>query len=64
METVNKLLTPLTPREEKIYQMRKEGVTYRKIGEAFGLSGTRIHQIQHRVERKIRRQKIEKLKGK
>lgn len=32
-------------REKKIVEMRKQGMTYRQIGEAVGLTGQRVHMI-------------------
>ena len=39
-------MTELEKRNEKILQMLKEGVSRRKIGRAFGLTGTRITGIE------------------
>lgn len=41
-------------RAERIYRMRKDGTTFREIGERFSISGGRARQIymkeEHRVE--------------
>lgn len=41
-------------RAKRIYRMRKDGMTFREIGEAFNISKERARQVfrkeQHRVE--------------
>lgn len=37
-------------RDEKIYELRQGGVTYREIGEIFGISRERVRQIYIRVK--------------
>lgn len=49
-EKLDKLL--LDSRERKVLEMRGDGKTFSQIGEHFGLSRTRISQIQAKGARK------------
>ena len=40
----------------EICALRNSGLTYKKIGEHFGISGTAISVVLHRAERWIKRQ--------
>ena len=40
-------------RNYDIYLMRKEGQTFSKIGEKYGISGARVNQIYNKVRRKL-----------
>ena len=58
-EVIHDALASLTPREETIIKMRVGLVdnvehTYEEIGEHFGLTTTRIRQLEHRALRKLR----------
>jgi len=47
-------MTDYTERDGRIYRMRKDGATFREIGEAFHICAQRARQVfrkeQHRVE--------------
>lgn len=66
---LNEIINELTPREQKILEMRfglKDGVTHtlEEIGEVFGITRERIRQIEAKALDKIRQHhKVEKLKS-
>lgn len=52
---INKMFETIPPRYSKIIEMRyKEGKTFKKIGETFGISSTRISQIIYKTLRLLR----------
>lgn len=58
-EEIGKVLSTLTPREEKIIRMRlgigeKTDYTLEEVGEVFGLTRERIRQIEAKALRKLR----------
>ena len=58
-EEIDKVLSTLTPREEKIIRMRlgigeKTDYTLEEVGDAFGLTRERIRQIEARALRKLK----------
>ncbi len=58
-EEINKVLSTLTPREEKVIRMRlgigeKTDFTLEEVGEVFGLTRERIRQIEAKALRKLR----------
>ena len=58
-ERTRKILTTLTPREEKVLKMRfgideKEDYTLEEVGEKFGVTRERIRQIEAKALRKLR----------
>ncbi len=58
-EEIDKVLSTLTPREEKIVRMRlgigeKTDFTLEEVGDAFGLTRERIRQIEAKALRKLR----------
>ena len=44
----------LTEREQRIFELRREGLTYKAIGEEVGLVGSRVSQIQRRTVLRIK----------
>jgi len=68
-ERLKEILDDLTPREQKILQMRfglKDGITHtlEEVGREFGVTRERIRQIEAKALEKIREhQKLKKLKG-
>ncbi len=70
-EEIDKVLSTLTPREEKVIRMRlgigeKTDYTLEEVGEVFGLTRERIRQIEVKVLRKLkhpsRRMRLESFK--
>jgi RNA polymerase primary sigma factor len=58
-EKTRKVLTSLTPREEKVLKMRfgideKQDYTLEEVGEKFGVTRERIRQIEVKALRKLR----------
>ena len=58
-EQIRKILSHLTPREEKILKMRfgideKGSHTLEEVGEVYGVNGMRIRQIEFKGLRKLR----------
>ena len=58
-EEIDKVLSTLTPREEKIVRMRlgigeKTDFTLEEVGDVFGLTRERIRQIEAKALRKLR----------
>ena len=47
-------LLRIDPRAESISILRQCGMTYRKIGERFGISLERVRQIEHKHQRRAR----------
>ena len=68
-EEIDKVLSTLTPREEKVIKMRlgigeKTDYTLEEVGEVFGLTRERIRQIEAKALRKLRHPtRISKIKG-
>jgi len=67
-EEIDKVLSTLTPREEKIIRMRlgigeKTDFTLEEVGDVFGLTRERIRQIEAKTLRKLqhpsRRKRLE-----
>jgi RNA polymerase primary sigma factor len=59
-QEIDKILSTLTPREEKVVRMRlglneKTDYTLEEVGEVFGLTRERIRQIESKALRKLKR---------
>ena len=46
-------MTDYAERAKRIYRMRKDGATFREIGEAFSISGGRARQIYRKEEHHV-----------
>lgn len=53
-ETVQRIAQKISPRDMQIARMRSRGATFKQIGEEFGVSTGRAHQIFAIVRRKAR----------
>jgi len=56
LDRANKVFERLSDRDRQIWEDRQEGDTLRTIATKFGLSGTRIRQIEKTIKRRLRRQ--------
>lgn len=56
-------MTGIDEREKTIKDLREKGMTFKKIGEKFGISGNRVSQILHNIKRKEKRHELLKEKA-